>query len=117
MNNQNVLDVAFYFARLLDDKKGINTVLLDIQKISFIADYFIITTAQSTTHLKTLSNTIIKKMKESNYINRNLTYEGNPHTGWILLDFGDIVIHLFTKDRREYYNLEYIWHEAKKIPF
>lgn len=92
-------------------------MILDIHKISFIADYFILGTAQSVMHLKTLSNTILKDVKENNHINRNVNYEGSPHTGWVLLDCGDIVIHLFTEEKRNYYHLEYIWQEAKKVPF
>ncbi len=109
-------DVALFFAKTLDEKKAEDTVILDIRKISFIADYFIISTAQSSTHLKSLANTIIEKITNTN-IKRNLKYEGNPQTGWILLDCGDIVINLFSKEKREYYNLENIWQEASKISF
>ena len=115
--NNNSKNIALFFARTLDEKKAKDIIILDIQKISFIADYFVISTAQSATHLKSLSNTIAKKIKESNDINRNLVYEGNPSTGWVLLDCGDIVIHLFTEEKREYYHLEYIWHEASKLSF
>ena len=110
----NAKKIAIFFAQALEEKKAKDIVILDIKRISIIADYFIISTAQSTTHLKTLSNTIIKKLKESN-INRNLIYEGNANTGWVLLDCGDVVIHLFSEEKRNYYHLEYIWQEAKKI--
>ncbi len=115
--NNNSKSIALFFARTLDEKKAEDTIILDIQRISFIADYFIISTAQSASHLKSLSNAIAKKLKESNNIKRNLIYEGNPHTGWVLLDCGDIVIHLFTEDKRDYYHLEYIWQEANKVSF
>ena len=114
--NNNARDIALFFAKALDDKKAKDTIILDIQRISFIADYFIISTAQSPAQLKALSNTVIKSLKENN-INRNLNYEGNPNTGWVLLDCGDVVIHLFSEEKRDYYNLEYIWLQAKKIPF
>lgn len=110
----NAKKIAIFFAQILEEKKAKDIVILDIKRISIIADYFIISTAQSTTHLKTLSNTIIEKLKESNF-NRNLIYEGNANTGWVLLDCGDIVIHLFSEEKRNYYHLEYMWQEAKKI--
>ena len=102
--NNNSKDIALFFAKALDEKKAKDTIILDIQKISFIADYFIISTAQSPAQIKTLSNIVIKKLKE-NDINRNLNYEGSPHTGWVLLDCGDVVIHLFSEEKRDYYNL------------
>ncbi|MDD2352037.1 MAG: ribosome silencing factor [Candidatus Caldatribacteriota bacterium] len=110
----NTKDIVRFFAETLEEKKAEDVIILDIRKISFIADYFIICTAQSPAHLKTLSNTILKELKEKE-INRNLKFEGNPQTGWILLDCGDIVIHLFSKEKREYYHLEYIWQEAEKV--
>ena len=112
----NSKDIAVSLAGLLEGKKAIDTIILDIKKISFIADYFIITTAQSPTHLKTLSNELVRKVKE-NDIKRNLNYEGSPQTGWVILDCGDVVIHLFLAEKRDYYHLEYIWQEAEKIPF
>ena len=107
-------NVALFFAKLLHEKKAQDIVILDIQKISFIADYFIIATGSSSTHLKTLANTVIEKIKENN-INRNVNYEGSPVTGWVLLDCNDIVIHLFSEEKRDYYNLEYIWQEAHRV--
>ncbi len=112
----NSKDIAILFAGVLDEKKAKDIMILNIKKISFIADYFIISTAQSPSHLKTLSNTIVKKVKE-NDIKRNLNYEGSHYTGWVLLDCGDVVIHIFSEEKRDYYHLEYIWQEAERIPF
>jgi len=105
---------AILFAKILEEKKAKDTIILDIKKISIIADYFIISTTQSTTHCKTLINTINKKVKEYN-IKKNLNYEGNEYTGWVLIDCGDIIIHLFSEEKRSYYHLEQLWQEAKKI--
>jgi len=113
---KNSKEIALSLAGLLEGKKAIDTVILDITKISFIADYFIISTAQSPSHLKTLSNALARKVKE-NHIKRNLNYEGSPQTGWVLLDCGDVVIHLFSAERRDYYHLEYIWQEAEEVSF
>ncbi len=105
---------AILFAKILEEKKAKDTIILDIKKISIISDYFIISTAQSTTHCKALINTIIKIAKEYN-IKKNLNYEGNEYTGWVLIDCGDIIIHLFSEEKRNYYHLEQLWQEAKKI--
>jgi ribosome-associated protein len=111
---KNTKDLTLFFARLLDEKKAKDTVILDINKISFVADYFIITTAQSPAHLKTLLKNILERSVDKG-IKRNIRCEGNPQTGWVLIDCGDVVIHIFSENKRNYYNLEYIWQEAKKI--
>ena len=101
-------------AKILEEKKAKDTIILDIRKISIIADYFIISTAQSPAHSKTLLNTIIKKIKENGH-KEALSYEGNENTGWILLDCDGIVVHLFSEEKRNYYHLEQLWQEAKEI--
>ncbi len=111
---KNNRKIAVFFAQVLEEKKAKDIVILDIKKLSIIADYFIISTAQSTIHLKTLINTVIKKIKESN-IKRNVNYEGDENTGWVILDCGDIIIHLFSEEKRNYYHLEHLWQEAKRI--
>ncbi|HPK86978.1 MAG TPA: ribosome silencing factor [Atribacterota bacterium] len=112
----NSQEIALYLAWVLEEKKAKDTIILDIKQISIIADYFIISTALSTAHLKTLITTLIEKIKE-NEINRNLSYEGNEYTGWVLLDCGDIVIHLFSEEKRNFYHLEQLWQDAKQIHF
>lgn len=110
----NTRKVALYFARALEEKKAKDTIVLDIKNISIIADYFIISSAQSAIHLKTLSTAISDTIKE-NKINRKLRYEGNEYTGWVLLDCGDIIVHLFSEEKRNFYHLEQLWQDAKQI--
>jgi len=112
----NAKEIALFFAKTLHEKNAKDTVILNISNISIIADYFIIATAQSPTHIKALSNSLLEKLKE-NDINRNAVFEGNHNTGWLLIDCGDIVVHLFLEEKRDYYNLEYVWQEAEKIFF
>jgi ribosome-associated protein len=111
---KKVKDLTLFLAKMLNEKKAQDTVVLDIKKISFIADYFIITTAQSPAHLKALFKFVLEKIAEKN-INRNVKCEGTPQTGWVLIDCGDVVIHIFSESKRNYYNLEYIWQEAKRV--
>jgi len=81
--------------------------------LTLIADYFVITTGDSEPQLKAISNFIMRKLKENKI--RLLHYEGKPGTEWILLDYGDVIVHIFSREKRDFYNLEYIWQEAKKI--
>lgn len=106
--------IALYFAKTLQEKKAKDTIILDIKKISIIADYFIITTAQSSIHLKSLI-AVIKDAIIENKINRNLRCEGSECTGWALLDCGDIIIHLFSEEKRSFYHLEQLWQDAKQV--
>ncbi|MBU1078638.1 MAG: ribosome silencing factor [Spirochaetes bacterium] len=98
----------------LDSKKAENIVTLDIKKITTISDYFIIASANSETHLKTLAkDTASMLKKEFKYIPLNPITEDDKN--WILLDYQDFIIHLFLEETRVYYNLEDLWFEAKKI--
>lgn len=106
--------IVLYFAKTLQEKKAKDTIILDIKKISIIADYFIITTSQSSIHLKSLI-AVIKDAIIENKINRNLRCEGSEYTGWALLDCGDIIIHLFSEEKRSFYHLEQLWQDAKQV--
>ncbi|MBU4562827.1 ribosome silencing factor [bacterium] len=111
--NKNSLAIAKMAAAAAEDKKAKDTVILNLGKLTLIADYFVITSGDSEPQLKAISNFIMRKLKENK--NRLLHYEGKPETGWILLDYGDVIVHIFSKEKRDFYDLEYIWQEAKKI--
>ncbi|HDK27037.1 MAG TPA: ribosome silencing factor [Candidatus Atribacteria bacterium] len=110
---KNSLNIAKIAADAAEEKKAKDTVILNISKLTLIADYFVITTGDSEPQLKAIYNFIMKKLKENEV--RLLHYEGRPETGWILLDYGDIVVHIFSQEKREFYDLEYIWQEAKRV--
>ncbi len=111
--NKKPLAIAKIVAAAAEDKKAKDTVILNLNKLTLIADYFVITTGDSEPQLKAISNFIMRKLKENKI--RLLHYEGKPGTGWILLDYGDVIVHIFSREKRDFYNLEYIWQEAKKI--
>ena len=96
-----------------EDKKAKNTIILEISNLTQIADYFVITSGDSEPQLKAISNFIMRKLKENQI--RLLHYEGKPETGWILLDYSDVIVHIFSEEKRNFYDLEYIWQEAKRI--
>lgn len=98
---------------ILDERKAENIIILDLKKLTSITDYFIIATANSSTHLKTLAKDIVKTLKqEYRYIPINPI--SNIDTSWLLLDYHDFIVHIFIQESREYYNLEELWFEAKK---
>ncbi|MBE3090719.1 MAG: ribosome silencing factor [Candidatus Atribacteria bacterium] len=111
--NKNSLAIAKIAVAAAEDKKAKDTVILNLGKLTLIADYFVITSGDSEPQLKAISIFIMRKLKENKF--RLLHYEGKPETGWILLDYGDVIVHIFSKEKRDFYDLEYIWQEAKKI--
>ncbi len=106
-------EVAYEVTKALDAKKGLNIKLLRINEVSSLADYFLICTGTSNTHVKTLCD----------YAEYTLDQLGEPllgregHRGntWELLDYGSIVVHVFTEEAREFYNLERIWADAETV--
>ena len=99
--------------KILDDKKAIDIKVLKITDLTVIADYFIIATASSTTQIKMLADETQKRFKELG--EPALRTEGYRAGGWVLVDFGCIIVHLFLKDIREFYSLERLWGDAKEI--
>ncbi|NCO23898.1 MAG: ribosome silencing factor [Candidatus Infernicultor aquiphilus] len=110
---KNSLTVAKMVVSAAEDKKAKNTIILKISNLTPVADYFVITSGDSAPQLKAISNFIMRKLKENQI--RLLHYEGKPETGWILLDYSDVIVHIFSEEKRNFYDLEYIWQEAKRI--
>ena len=111
--SKNSLAIAKIAVAAAEDKKAKDTVILNLSKLTLIADYFVITSGDSEPQLKAISIFIMRKLRENKI--RLLHYEGKPGTGWILLDYGDVIVHIFSKEKREFYDLEYIWQEANKV--
>ena len=106
-------EVAYQVTQALDAKKGMDIQLLKIDKVSSLADYFLICTGTSNTHVKTLCDHAEYVMEQlgENMLGR----EGHRGNSWELLDFGSIVVHVFTQEAREFYALERLWADAEKI--
>jgi ribosome-associated protein len=105
------LELARKTANLLEDKKGEDIILMDIHEISDFADYFVICTGTSDRMLRALADDLIEQIKKQAQVNARV--EGEPEGGWILVDFGDVIVHLFSPDRRDYYRLEELWGKGK----
>ncbi len=105
-------EIAELAVRTLDAKKASEIKLLATADVTVLADYFIICTANSTTQIKTLSDELQKVLEEHG--ERPLHIEGYRAGGWVLVDYGCVVVHLFLKEMREFYSLERLWSDAKE---
>ena len=106
-------EVALAVTKALDEKKGQDIKLLRIDRVSSLADYFLICTGTSNTHVKTLcdyAEYVLTEMGEP-----MLGREGHRGNSWELLDFGSIVVHVFTEEARKFYDLERLWADAESI--
>ena len=106
-------EVAYEVTRALDAKKGMDIKLLRIEKISSLADYFLICTGTSNTHVKTLCDYAQYIMEELG--EPMLSREGHRGNSWELLDFGSVVVHVFTDEARKFYDLERLWADAEQV--
>lgn len=91
----------------IEDLKGVDITSIDVREMTSIADQMIIATGTSNQHVKALSRNLIEQAKEQGY--RPLSSEGEDAADWILVDFGDILVHLMLSDTREFYDLERLW--------
>jgi ribosome-associated protein len=107
------LELARTIADVLEEKKGENIVLIDIHELADFADFFLICSGTSDRMLKALSDDVREQIREKYHLRGRM--EGKPQDGWILLDYGDVILHLFSPDRRNYYRLEELWGEGKVL--
>ncbi len=99
-------------AHLIDDKKGHDIKVISLKGISPIADYFIIASGSSSTQLQAISDHIDKTLRP---LGHGIVREGDALGGWLLIDLGEVVVHLFSHDMRAYYGLERIWADAPLV--
>jgi len=106
-------EVALEVTKALDEKKGMDIKLLRIDKVSSLADYFLICTGTSNTHVKTLCD--YAEFTMENLGEKMLGREGHRGNSWELLDYGSVVVHVFTEEAREFYSLERLWADAEQV--
>ena len=106
-------EVAITVTKALDEKKGMDIRLLKIDRVSSLADYFLICTGTSNTHVKTLCDYAEYSMEQLG--EPLLGREGHRGNTWELLDYGSVVIHVFTDEARKFYDLERLWADAEKV--
>ena len=106
-------EVAALAAKALDAKMGEDIRLIGITDISTLADFFLICTATSSTHVKTLCDAVEEAMDEAG--EPMVGREGHRGGTWVVLDFGCVVVHVFTEETRAFYDLERLWQDGKQV--
>lgn len=112
MNNQSkeMAEVAF---RALEEKKAEDIRIIDISDISVIADYFIIANGSNPNQLQAMQENVEEQLYKAGFCEKQI--EGNQRSSWILMDYGDIIVHIFSKEDRLFYDLERIWRDGRDI--
>lgn len=107
------LEMAGIAVKALDEKKAGNIKLLKTDKQTVLADYFVICNGTSSTHIKALEDIADAKMTEAG--EPPLRREGHRSGSWVLLDFGCVVVHIFTEEARKFYDLERLWSDSEEV--
>jgi ribosome-associated protein len=104
---------ALLLADIISDSPARDTVVLDIHELSPFADYFVITAGANERQLRAINRMIAERMAEAGI--RPQRTEGGPNGGWIVLDFGDVLVHILSEEQRDFYRLEDLWAEAPTL--
>ena len=107
-------ELAEKIAVLLDNKNGFDIEIMKIEELTILSDYFVICSGTTITHLRALSDEIELKLKEE-YSLLPRSIEGYDTGGWILMDYGSVVVHIFTREMRNHYSLERLWADAPRV--
>jgi len=107
------LQIARLCAGSADQKKAENIVVLDLREISSVADFFVIVSGNSEPHLKAIRNEIESRLKKEGV--RAHGIDGFPYSQWVVMDYMDVVVHIFAGEQREFYSLERLWGDARRV--
>lgn len=107
-------EIALAAARALEEKKGIGVKLLEVTEVTTLAEYFLICTGTSNTHVNSLCDAVEEAVDACG--EPLLHREGHRGGTWVLLDFGSLVVHVFTDETRAFYDLERMWNDATPVP-
>lgn len=108
-------EVAKIIADIAVDKKATDVVILDIRSQSVIADYFVICTGSNPRQIQAIAGAVEEKLSEVNILTKG--FEGAADNGWMLLDCGDVIVHIFGPLEREFYRLERLWSAAPSVVY
>jgi len=106
-------DLARHVVDLLSDRQAEDIVLLDVRKVASFADYFVIASAMNPRQMGALVETVGRELRSEHV--RGHHREGELDSGWVLLDYGAVIVHLFSPEQREYYALEGLWSSAQEV--
>ncbi|KRM13232.1 ribosome silencing factor [Paucilactobacillus suebicus] len=110
MESKEILELA---VKAADSKRAEDIVALDVSKVSYMADYFVIMDANSKRQVQAISEAIVEQAHKTNVEIKRI--EGKQTASWILVDLGDVIVHVFQKDQRQFYNLEKLWSQAPMV--
>jgi ribosome-associated protein len=108
------LTLAKHIVDVASDKQASDILMLDLRRVSLIADYFVICSGTSERQITAIHDDIVKDLRDNAHT-RPMRQEGKASSGWILLDYGDVVVHIFAPAEREYYRLEDLWADAAPV--
>ena len=110
MNSYNLMKTA---VKAADGRKAINIKILHLEELTTLCDYFIICSGTSTPHMNAIYEEIDMKLSEAGI--KPAAREGLGNPGWVLLDYGDVIVHIFNENSREFYSIERLWSDAEEI--
>lgn len=111
MSNNTSIEMANEMAQWIEEKKGQKISILDIGELSTLAEHFVVANGTSTTQVKAIADFVEEKASEKGY--DLLRREGYQNGRWILLDYNEVIVHIFHEEDREFYRLEHLWQDAK----
>ena len=109
-------DIALLAADAITDKKGDDILILDVEALVGYAAYFVIASARSERQVSAISDHVVRQLRTTQQV-RPLGTEGASRSKWALIDFGDVVVHVFREDQREFYDLEGLWQDAPRVEY
>ena len=112
-NRLNSRQLAFFIHSAIDEKKGLEPLILDIRKLTDIAEYFVLAHGTSDRHVRTIADAVLDRVATEKI--KPFHIEGKHDATWILLDYGSVIVHVFHHETRKFYNLERLWGDAKIV--
>ena len=113
MTDKKAKDMAGIAYRALDDKKAEDICVINIEKVSVLADYFLIASGTNRNQVQAMADNVDEMLHKAGYTVKQI--EGYQTANWILMDYGDIIVHIFDRENRLFYDLERIWSDAESI--
>jgi ribosome-associated protein len=98
---------------IAEDKKATDPLILDVRKVSSVTDYIVLCSGTSEPHLKAIADEIGRRLRAAGL--RATHHDGYPQSRWIVMDYGDVMVHIFHPELREHYDLEHLWGDAKRV--
>lgn len=116
LSNQDARALAMTIAHAADDRKAADITILQVGEVSYLADFFVILTGFSNVQVRAIARSIEAAVKES-YDRKPVRSEGMTEGRWVLQDYGEVIVHVFTPQERDFYDLEAFWGHAERLPF